>query len=275
MKKILFSLCLITTLFCSCSNDDNEPGIDNNEPGIEIPKNPLIGSWEITHYGHTHGIGDEKEFSKYEYLYAGESDYYPNLIIKEDGTLTAIDFVKQNGTPSYYDGKYLQVGNKITIAVEDEGEVWITEFDIEKLTDNEFVISWVENSGTITKYYYKKKEFVEKSIQELILGEWDFDFYSFSVDNEYVDRGNDYGEETVTHLSISSSAFVMTINNDADDVEVYSYVVKDHTITLYKQNSVYWELTIDFLDSEGMTLEMPYNSSFLGEGIVRLSFDKK
>ena len=40
--------------------------------------------------------------------------------IKEDGTLTAIDFVKQNGTPSYYDGKYFQVGNKITIAVEDK-----------------------------------------------------------------------------------------------------------------------------------------------------------
>lgn len=267
MKKILFSICLIAASFCSCSNNDNEPE-------VEIPKNPLIGSWEMTYMEGIYGIGDDIEIDKSEYIYAGESDYFSNLIIKENGTLTAIDFVKQNGTPSYYDAKYIQGENSITIIVEYDGEEWISEFNIEKLTDDELVISVVEDEDFTSKYYYKKKEFVEKSIQELILGEWDFKHYYFYVDGENVDSGNDYGE-TITHLSISNSTIVMTIDNDADDIEAYFYTVKDHIITLYEQHSVFLNLTIDYLDSESMDLEMPYYSNEFGEGMVTLSFDKK
>lgn len=232
MKIKLLLLFLFATIFCSCSNNDNEPE-------IKSPKNPLIGSWELSRWEHIYGTGDDKEISSHKYVYACEADFYPYLIFEKGGTATAIHIYGMG--IHFYELSYVHNDNNIIIEEKDEdGDVYILTFNVEKLTNKELVISVEEeHEGEVigcSVYYYEKKEFVEKSINELVLGEWEldsWDMYDWETEEWLDSGGDDDDNDTWRYIKITKSICEFMFYDDAGEVWGQAkYMISDNSLVL-------------------------------------------
>lgn len=255
MKKILFSLCLIITLFCSC------------EPGVEDPKNPLIGSWELVEWKHVYGTGDETEVSSHKYVYGCEADYYPYLIFAENGTATAIYIYDIYEEPDFYQLSYSKNDKNISICEEDEEESFTTNFNIVRLTDKELVISIKEdwhNGDSETIYYYKKKDFVKKSVNEVVLGEWELSYWeTYDLDNnEMLESGVEVPDEDwFTSLYIKDNT--CEIGFGGQKVEVQYTIINNSLVFIVGDNN--YSLTLPIVSLSGKRLTISKDEEFYKE----------
>ena len=258
MKKIAFALCLVMALFCSCQENNNDP---------EIPQNPLLGSWELVQWKHVYGTGDETEVSSHEYVYGGEADYYPYLIFAENGTATAIYIYDIYEEPDYYQLSYSKNDKNISICEEDEEESFTTNFNIVRLTDKELVISIKEdwhNGDSETIYYYKKKDFVKKSVNEVVLGEWELSYWeTYDLDNnEMLESGVEVPDEDwFTSLYIKDNTCEIGFGGETVEVQ---YTVINNCLVFFIGNDNYsLTLPIESLSGERLTIS---KNEFFNDG---------
>ena len=151
--------------------------------------------------------------------------------------------------------------------VEDDEDSFTADFNIVKLTDNELVISIKEdwhNGDSETIYYYKKKDFVKKSVNEVVLGEWELSYWeTYDLDNnEMLESGVEVPDEDwFTSLNIKENTCEIGFGGETVEVQ---YTIINNCLVFFIGNDNYsLTLPIESLSGERLTIS---KNEFLNDG---------